>query len=119
MLDRVELRRREEGGQEARVVADIHEDGARLDVTVNGKRTKHDVDAARFDTVSATLEGAAIAPVPAHAREGAPVGFEVILTTGMSQSVFRWVGATPATWEPVARMADALLVLGRELSRAV
>jgi hypothetical protein len=105
MLDRVELRRREEGGQEARVVADIHEDGARLDVTVNGKRTKHDVDAARFDTVSATLEGAAIAPVPAHAREGAPVGFEV--------------GATPATWEPVARMADALLVLGRELSRAV
>lgn len=119
MLDRIELRRREEGGPEARVVADIRGDGARLDVTVDGKRTKHDVPGARFDTVSAILEGAALAPAPAHAREGAPVGFEVILTAGMSQSVFRWVGATPVTWEPVARMADALLVLGRELSRAV
>src|SRR4051794_4460658 len=113
MLDRIELRRQEDGGADTRVVADLARSGAaRIDVTLTGKRTKHDVDTARFRSVIAPLDSAAAAPVPAHAQIGAPVGFEVILTAGMTQSVFRWVGSTPATWEPIAAMAEELLALG-------
>jgi hypothetical protein len=119
MLDRIELRRHEQGGSDSRVTADIRHGEVRLDVTVDGKRTKHDVDAARFAEVTRHLDRAAAQPVPSHAENGAPVGYEVILSAGMTQSVFRWVASTPATWEPIAELAEALLALGRELSSGV
>jgi hypothetical protein len=116
MLDRIELRQRQDGGDEIRIVADFRAAGARLDVTIGGKRTKHDVDRHHVEMLIGHLREAAIFPVPDHVPEGERIGYEVILSAGMTQSVFRWVGATPATWEPVARTADELLALGRRIS---
>jgi hypothetical protein len=119
MLDRIEVRRQEQQGGESRVVADVRADRVRIDVTFGGKRTKHEIDAARFSHVAARLEHAVPSPLPAHSESGAPIGHEVIISAGMTQSVFRWVASSPATWEPIAAMASDFLALARDLSDAV
>jgi len=116
VLDRIELRRQETGAGDDRVVVDFRGGIARVDVTLAGKRTKHEIDATRFAPIVDQLTAATPHAIAVHAPGGAPVGHELILSAGMTQTVYRWVATAPATWEPIATAANAVLEIARALS---
>lgn len=102
-------------GGSVRVVVDIGRADATFQVWLNDKRTMRTAPLERIATIESRLERAAVAPVARQPSGGRPAGYEVTLTAGMTQSVFRWVASTPTSWEPIASAADELLALARSL----
>lgn len=112
MLDRIEVRR-SEGEEDERVAVAIAGQVAVFQIWRDAVTFSHSVSSEVLSSVLAQLERAAVPPIGDQEPRGVPVGYEVTLTAGMSQSVFRWVASTPTGWEPVADAAHELIALAR------
>lgn len=115
VLDRIEVRCSQDDGGDVRVVAEIGRANVKCQVSLDGKRTTRTAPRERVAAIVMRLEKAAVSPVAFQPSGGRAAGYEVTLTAGMTQSVFRWVAATPAGWEPIAQAADDLIALAGSL----
>lgn len=111
MLDRIEVRRSEGDGADVRVVADIGRVIVTFQVSLAAGCSTRTAPRACITAIVTRLENATMAPIASQLLGRRAVGYEVTLTNGMTQSMFRWVGAAPLGWGPIAQAADDLIAL--------
>ena len=111
LLDRIEVRRSGGDRGDVRVVADIGRVTVTFQVSLAAGCTNRTAPRACVTAIVTRLENATMAPIPSQPPGKRAIGYEVSLTTGMTQSVFRWVAATPSGWESIAQAADELIAL--------
>ena len=112
MLDRIEVRCRE-GDEDEHVDVSIAGQIAVFHISRGRDSLTRSVSVEVLSSVLSGLESAAIPPIGDQTAGGAPVGYEVTISAGMRQSVFRWVASTPAGWEPVASAARDIIAIAR------
>ena len=113
MIDRLEVRRRGHDGADVHVIVDIGAVDATFQLSFEGRRTSGTSPRERIASIVARLDTSRVPAVPLHPSGGEAIGYEVTITSPMTQSRFRWVAATPEGWGEIAGAADELIALAR------
>ena len=113
MIERVEVRRRQQDGADVHVVVDVGSVDATFQLSLGGHRTSRTAPRERVASIIARLDTERLPAVPLHPSGGEAIGYEVTITAPMTQSRFRWVAATPKGWAQIAAAADELIALAQ------
>jgi hypothetical protein len=113
MIDRLEVRRRQQDGADVHVIVDIGPVDATFQLSLNGRRTNRTAPREGVAPIIARLDTARLPAVPLHPSGGDAIGYEITISAAMTQSRFRWVAATPEGWAQIAASADELIALAQ------
>ena len=107
-----------EPGADVRLTVRLGASEVPVSIAIDGARSEHVIERRRLDAVVAALERSRVSPLPAEARPAHASGVELSLAVGFAEAMFRWVGAPPEGWEPLAEATRELLQIGYELTHS-
>ncbi|MDB4907701.1 MAG: hypothetical protein JWO05_2485 [Gemmatimonadetes bacterium] len=107
----IEVRQAADAAPELRVRIEMGFNDATIQVNAGGSKSQRTIPVARVRQATDRLERTAIPLAPMKAALASSVGYELIISSALAQSSFRWVSTVPPGWEPIAEIAEELLAL--------